>query len=124
MTKEAAFRREAAERFRPDRLEYLFVAEAPPGDVSRYFYFDDVRQGDSLYLEVAKALFLSLSVDRLRERKARTLERMRDQGMWLIDVAEEPNAEPVDDPEPAVVEAGAPAGEDAASTEPPPAVDD
>ena len=41
-----------------------------------------------------------------------------------IDVAEEPNAEPVDDPEPAVVEGGAPAGEDAASTEPPPAVDD
>ena len=90
MTRHVARRREAAERVRPENVEYLFVAEAPPADPSRYFYFEDVHDRDSLYLEVAKALFLSLSVDRLREQKTIFLERLRDQRIWLIDMAEEP----------------------------------
>lgn len=90
MSSNLARRRDSAERFRPSTVDCLFVAEAPPADESRYFYFEDFSTGDSLYLEVSKALFKSLNVDRLRAGKATFLERLRDQGLWLIDLSEDP----------------------------------
>jgi len=84
-------RREAAESFRPAHVDCLLVAEAPPADKARYFYFETVATQDSLYLEVSKALFFSLDTQRLRANKARYLSRLRDQGMWLVDLAEDPS---------------------------------
>lgn len=83
-------RREAAERFRPGAVDCLLVAEAPPSDESRYFYFEDVPTSDSLYLELSKAYFLSLDVRQLRSAKAHFLDRMRSLGIWLIDLSREP----------------------------------
>ncbi|HJQ90712.1 MAG TPA: hypothetical protein VJ950_03330 [Acidimicrobiia bacterium] len=87
-------RREAAESFRPAHVDCLLVAEAPPANETRYFYFETVDTQDSLYLEVSKALFYSLDTERLRANKARYLSRLRDQGMWLVDLAEEPVPDP------------------------------
>ena len=92
-------RREAAESFRPAHVDCLLVAEAPPADKARYFYFETVATQDSLYLEVSKALFFSLDTQRLRANKARYLSRLHDQGMWLVDLAEEPVPDPGGKPE-------------------------
>jgi hypothetical protein len=35
-------REEAAARYRPDSVDLLLVAEAPPSALDRYFYFEDV----------------------------------------------------------------------------------
>ena len=39
----------AARKYRPKQVELLLVAEAPPAALDRYFYFEDVREQDSLF---------------------------------------------------------------------------
>ena len=45
-------RREAARRYKPEQIDTLLVAEAPPTALDRYFYFDDVQTQDSLFRHV------------------------------------------------------------------------
>jgi hypothetical protein len=85
---EASRRRgEAAERYRPDRVRLLLVAHAPPERVERYFYFERVTEKDDLFRYVVKGLF-----GRFPERadKAAWLGRLRDAGVFLIDLLERP----------------------------------
>jgi hypothetical protein len=49
-------RQEAAERYRPEPVDLLVVAEAPPGAQDRYFYFEDVMEQDSLFRYVARGV--------------------------------------------------------------------
>ena len=42
-------RRRTAERYKPAEIDLLLVAEAPPGALDRYFYFEDVREQDGLF---------------------------------------------------------------------------
>src|SRR5205823_6407163 len=44
-----ARRRQAAERYRPDVVDLLLVAEAPPSAPDRFFYFEHVTTHDSLF---------------------------------------------------------------------------
>lgn len=37
---------EAASKYRPTKVKVLLVAEAPPGAINRYFYFEDVKEHD------------------------------------------------------------------------------
>jgi hypothetical protein len=84
----AAARREAAaERFRPDRVDLLVVAESPPTALDRYFYFEDVRTQDSLFRYVAQAV---LECEPTRENKSALLERLRRRGVFLIDLVVDP----------------------------------
>src|SRR4051794_36679216 len=49
---------EAREKYRPNPIKVLFIAEAPPQfSASRFFYFEDVRRGDTLFLEMMKVLY-------------------------------------------------------------------
>jgi len=42
----------AREKYKPEKIVYLLVAETPPRlDSNRFFYFEDVRNQDSLFLE-------------------------------------------------------------------------
>jgi hypothetical protein len=47
-------REAAAALYRPQRVRLLLVAEAPPSALNRYFYFEDVRDQDSLFRYVSK----------------------------------------------------------------------
>lgn len=82
-----AARREAAERFRPESIELLLVAEAPPRVKDRYFYFGGVSEHDSLFRYVVHGLFGEFSD---RGAKEGWLERLQQAGVFLVDVAEEP----------------------------------
>src|SRR6266568_6691406 len=80
-------RSNAATRYRPDRVELLLVAEAPPGSPERYFYFTNVRQHDSLFRYVCRVL---LGREPSRARKAVLLEELRSRGVFLIDLKQTP----------------------------------
>ena len=82
-------RRKAADRYKPEPVTTLLVGEAPPEALDRYFFFEDVRTADWLFRYVAKGWF-GLSALPARTEKQRYLRRLCEDGVWLIDVSEEP----------------------------------
>jgi hypothetical protein len=82
-----ARRREAAAHYRPNEIDLLLVAEAPPAALDRYFYFDDVPDQDSLFRYVCRVL---LGQEPTREGKPQMLQELCELGAFLIDVRETP----------------------------------
>lgn len=80
-------RTQAAEQYRPDRIRLLLIAEAPPADPNRYFYFHEVNAHDSLFRHVARSL---LGVEPTRENKPELLAQLQQQGTFLIDLKPDP----------------------------------
>jgi hypothetical protein len=80
-------RREAAARYKPQDIDLLLVAEAPPSSLDRYFYFTEVREHDSLFRYVCRVL---LGRAPSREGKHELLKELRDRGVFLIDLKETP----------------------------------
>ncbi|MBE5513769.1 Uncharacterised protein [Mycobacteroides abscessus subsp. abscessus] len=78
----------AAERYRPDRVRLLLVAQAPPDADDRYFYFTDVATQDSLFRSVARAILPH--TEPTRDNKASLLAQLRDRGVFLIDLKPDP----------------------------------
>jgi hypothetical protein len=68
-------------------VKLLLVAEAPPSALDRYFYFEDVREQDSLFRYVVRGV---LGVEPTRQDKGELLNRLRDKGVFLIDLSPEP----------------------------------
>jgi hypothetical protein len=81
-------RAEAAERYRPKRINLLLIAEAPPAAHDRYFYFHDVHTQDSLFRYVARSLLPGAQPT--RENKPALLAQLRDRGVFLIDLKQDP----------------------------------
>ncbi len=90
----ADLRREARNHFKPSVLDTLFVAEAPPSDDRRYFYFEDVVTQDGLFIELMKFFygdaFESYVGARTPEKKYQWLARFQADGLWLLDAYDEP----------------------------------
>lgn len=80
-------RKEAAARYQPQHIDLLLVAEAPPGELDRYFYFEHVREQDSLFRYVSRCL---LDTEPTRENKRELLEQLKALGVFLIDLQEDP----------------------------------
>jgi hypothetical protein len=95
----------ARNKYRPDQIELLFIAEAPPAyDPQRFFYFVPVDRGDALFLEMMKVLypnrakFIDYGDDRkpafnakqVRDHKGEFLEKFKQDGFYLIDAVDEP----------------------------------
>jgi hypothetical protein len=101
-TSKAAFAK-ATLRYKPATVRVLFIAEAPPAfRFNRLFYFEDLRDGDTLFLEMMKTLYGSAvgftengfssgsSAEGIRRRKSELLARFMHEGYFLIDASEEP----------------------------------
>jgi hypothetical protein len=84
-------------------VRVLFIAEAPPAfRFNRLFYFENLREGDTLFLEMMKTLYASAvgftengfsrgsSAEGIRCRKSELLARFMREGYFLIDASEEP----------------------------------
>lgn len=84
-------RREAAARYRPKVIRLLLVAEAPPCDPDRYFYFQEVDRHDWLFRYVYEGL-TGTKPD--RADKAIHLAQLRDAGIFLIDLHEDHASQP------------------------------
>jgi hypothetical protein len=80
-------RRRAASRYRPKQVELLLIAETPPTDLDRYFYFETVSRADYLFRAVVVALLDELPS---RANKARQLAALRDRGVFLVDLRPDP----------------------------------
>jgi hypothetical protein len=80
-------RARAARRFQPQHIRLLLVAEAPPSALERYFYFADVTEQDSLFRYVARGI---LKAEPTRGNKAELLGQLRDRGVFLIDLIQDP----------------------------------
>jgi hypothetical protein len=84
-------RRRAAAKYRPARTDLLIVAEAPPCDADRYFYFESVDRHDWLFRYVYQGL---TGAKPTREGKAAHLAEIRDAGVFLIDLHEDHISQP------------------------------
>ena len=76
----------------PRRTRVLFVAEAPPLSLERYFYFEEVRNGDWLWIALMKELFPVEwgETSKERKRKREWLAKFKENGYLLIEAVEEP----------------------------------
>ncbi len=77
----------AAARYRPQTVELLLIAEAPPSALDRCFYFADVPDQDSLFRHVVRAV---LGGEPSRTGKADQLNCLADRGVFLIDLKPKP----------------------------------
>lgn len=90
MTSQARRRREeAADKYKPDPIRLLLIGEAPPEDIDRYFYFQDITSQDALFRYVVRTV---LETAPSRTEKTRQLQQLGDQGVFLIDLKREPKA--------------------------------
>lgn len=86
----------ARNRYQPEVIKCLLIAEAPPKENSgRFFYFDEVRSGDSLFLETMKVLYPSFyaqfkDTQSVRNNKSLFLKRFKEDGYYLIDASKDP----------------------------------
>lgn len=80
-------RRHAARKYQPDGIKLLLVAEAPPTALDRYFYFEDVATHDSLFRYVVRSI---LTAEPTRSNKPELLGRLRDRGVFLVDLKQDP----------------------------------
>ena len=83
MTNKAwARRKAAAQKYQPKRIRLLLIAESPPADESRYFYFEEVKTADFLFEEVCGVLF----EEKPRLDKVPYLKELRRRGVFLVDL--------------------------------------
>lgn len=85
----------ARNRFKPRQITTLLIAEGPPNNLDRYFYFEDVKTQDSLFLEIMGILYPEqkkryLASGRDAMLKEALLETFQEDGYWLLDLAEIP----------------------------------
>jgi hypothetical protein len=85
----------ARQKYKPQKIEYLLVAETPPkSDSNRFFYFENVDKQDSLFLETMKLLYPSetefAETKEIRRRKKYFLNKFSSDGFYLIDSLDEP----------------------------------
>lgn len=93
MAKDASSRKaqiaQLRERYRPDPVQLLFVAESPPeSEEGRFFYNADLTRGDHLFRALMEVAFDDF--DPHSASKGAWLERFRDAGCYLIDLTDEP----------------------------------
>jgi hypothetical protein len=86
----------AREKYRPKPIRVLMITEAPPREANhRYFYYEQVNRGDSLFLETIKVLFPEEveafeTVKQIRAEKTYFLERLQEEGFFLTNAVETP----------------------------------
>ncbi|MXZ25982.1 MAG: hypothetical protein F4Y80_14230 [Caldilineaceae bacterium SB0665_bin_21] len=92
MSEAIALRQAATDRYRPDPVKVLFVAESPPDVEERHFYFPNVPRADTLWVELTKVLYgddFGVTKNE-RARKAEWLARFQADGYWMVEAVPEP----------------------------------
>lgn len=85
----------ARKKYKPDTIKFLLVAETPPkSDSDRFFYFENVDRQDSLFIEIVKVLYPQIvdkyDIQEIRINKSYFLNKLKEDGFYLIDSLEEP----------------------------------
>jgi hypothetical protein len=95
MTDEEPWYAQLRSEWKPDRVKLLMIAESAPangGDVKgrRFFYAADRLGPDNLFRGVVEAMYGTSKVDLQQTGKRPWLERLRDDGFFLIDLTPYP----------------------------------
>ena len=85
----------ARNKYKPSHISTLLITEAPPCNLDRYFYFEEVKKQDSLFLEIMGVLYPDkkgryLKSGRRKENKEELLEMFKEDGYLLLDLYEVP----------------------------------
>ena len=85
----------ARNKYKPSHIKILLIAEAPPNNPDRFFYYEDVKSHDSLFLEIMGILYPDLkkrylAKGRDTELKIELLENFKEDGYWLMNLSELP----------------------------------
>jgi hypothetical protein len=87
-------RDKAQDSYRPHIIKIIFVAEAPPDNEARYFYYQSVPTADGLWLFSMRCLFPrsygEMPAKKLRAIKHQTLRRFKDSGFIMLDACLDP----------------------------------
>lgn len=86
---------QARQKYKPDKIKYLLIAETPPKlSSNRFFYFEEVSDKDSLFWETMKVLYPekieNIPIKVLRLKKKYFLDLFKNDGFYLIDSLEIP----------------------------------
>jgi hypothetical protein len=87
-------------KYKPDRVKYLLIAEAPPNNVERFFYYEDVREKDFLFLGVMEVLYPQMKTRYLlsgrdAKLKEEILKKFKSDGFYLVDLSDKPIPEDI-----------------------------
>lgn len=82
-------------KYKPNKIKYLLIAEAPPNNIERFFYYENVHNHDYLFLGVAQALYPELKEQFLlsgrdSDIKKTILLKFKADGFYLLDLSELP----------------------------------
>ena len=83
---------EAARKYKPDKVNYLLIAESPPHRPTkegklRYFYFDNIIERDNLLRYIIEGVF---SEEYVNTDKKLWLTKLKRFGYFLIDAVDYP----------------------------------
>jgi len=84
-------------QYKPVKLKYLLVGEAPPESIDRFFYYPDVKRADHLFLGIMGVLYPELKQRYLLNcrpsgLKETILRRFQEDGFYLLDILDIPLA--------------------------------
>jgi hypothetical protein len=82
-------------KYKPDKVKYLLIAEAPPDSIERFFYYDNVDEKDYLFLGVTQSLYPDLKDKFLASRRSSVIKneillKLKSEGFYLLDLSEVP----------------------------------
>jgi hypothetical protein len=85
------YRREMARlKYRPERIKTLLITEAPSESSDSFFYFEQVKRYDQLYVSIMKVLYPDIHIGELREGKATFLQKFKEDGFYIVDAVDRP----------------------------------
>lgn len=65
---------EARQKYKPENVNLLLVAEAP-SSLDRFFYYEDVKEKDFLFVELSKVLCKTDNVNLIRSNRLKSCKR-------------------------------------------------
>ncbi|MBO7125580.1 MAG: hypothetical protein J6V74_07050 [Bacteroidales bacterium] len=78
-------------KYRPKEIKLLLIGEAPPKNKDCFFYYENVKKYDFLFLAVLKALGSTKDkeeyIQKKRKEKEKWLTSIQEQGIYLVDIS-------------------------------------
>lgn len=86
---------QARRKYLPEKVTMLLVGEAPPDALNRFFYYENVKDKDYLFIGVmevleSKDVINQYKILRLEKEKKQMLENFQSKGYYLMDLSSVP----------------------------------
>lgn len=86
---------QARRKYLPEKVTMLLVGEAPPDALDRFFYYENVKEKDYLFIGVmevleSKDVINRYKILRLEKEKKQMLENFQSKGYYLMDLSSVP----------------------------------